>query len=30
MLADDDDFERDENPDTPGSIYIRQNEQRVA
>lgn len=30
MLADDDDFERDENPDTPGRIYIRQGEQRVA
>lgn len=30
MLADDDDFERDDDPDTPGRIYIRQGEQRVA
>ncbi len=30
MLSGDDDFERDENPDTPGRIYIRQGEQRVA
>jgi hypothetical protein len=30
MLAENDDFERDEDPDMPGSIYIRQGEQRVA
>lgn len=30
MLADDDDFERDDDPETPGRIYIRQGEQRVA
>lgn len=30
MLADGDDFERDEDPDTPGSIYIHRGGQRVA
>lgn len=30
MLDDEDDFERDDNPDTPGQIYIWQNGQRVA
>ncbi|MBS0124707.1 AAA family ATPase [Thetidibacter halocola] len=30
MLSDDDDFERDDDPDTPGSIFIRQNGQRIA
>jgi len=30
MLDDADDFERDDDPDTPGQIYIRQNGNRVA
>lgn len=30
MLSDDDDFERDDDPDTPGAIYVRQNGRRVA
>ncbi len=30
MLDDEDDFERDDDPDTPGQIYISQNGQRVA
>jgi hypothetical protein len=30
MLSDDDDFERDDDPDTPGAIYVRQNGRLVA